>query len=112
MRHKAIDYVRILRQHSHIQEISVNTIHEEEHPVLLDSWGEAWQSIVNTQVRAALLQIPVEQRIVIILAYFQGWTHANIAETYGLPMGTVKGRIRQGLLHLKRALAQMGIDEA
>ncbi len=111
VRNKAIDYVRILSHRSNIQVISVNTIREEQHPVLPDSWDEAWQSIVSTQIRTALLLIPTEQQMVIVLAYFQGWTHAEIAKTYGLPIGTVKGRIRQGLLHLKRALVLMGIDE-
>ncbi len=112
VKHKAIDYIRVLRRRSHVQEISVDTIHEEEHPIQPDSWGEAWQSIMSTKVRTALLQIPAQQRMVIDLVYFQGWTHAQIAETYRLPLGTVKGRIRHGLFNLKRALAHIGIDES
>ncbi len=57
------------------------------------------------------MKIPAEQRMVIELAYFQGWTHTEIAEGCQIPLGTVKARMRLGLSHLKRFLEQMGIDE-
>jgi DNA-directed RNA polymerase specialized sigma24 family protein len=41
----------------------------------------------------------------------QGWTHSEIAEGCQKPLGTVKARMRLGLQHMKRALAQMGINE-
>ena len=63
------------------------------------------------QIRAALMKIPPEQRLVIELAYFQGWTHSEIAEGTQIPLGTVKARMRLGLLHLKQVLIEMGIDE-
>lgn len=60
---------------------------------------------------APLLTIPPEQRQAIELAYFQGWTHREIANGTQAPLGTVKARIRLGLRHLKHALEQMGLDE-
>ncbi len=45
------------------------------------------------------------------LAYFQGWTHTEIAEGVQIPLGTVKARLRLGLIHLKHALEQVGMDE-
>jgi DNA-directed RNA polymerase specialized sigma24 family protein len=57
------------------------------------------------------MQIPLEQRKVIALAYFLGWTQSEIAQEYGIPLGTVKARMRLGLLHLKQALVQMGFTE-
>ena len=57
------------------------------------------------------MKIPAEQRLVIELAYFQGWTHAEIAEGTQIPLGTIKARMRLGLIHLKEILIQMGIDE-
>ena len=57
------------------------------------------------------MKIPTEQRLVIELAYFQGWTHAEIAEGTETPLGTVKARMRLGLHHLKRVLEEMGMDE-
>jgi RNA polymerase sigma-70 factor, ECF subfamily len=53
------------------------------------------------QVLAALSQIPAPQRQVIELAYYQGWTHTEIAAATGLSLGTVKTRLRLGLSKLK-----------
>jgi RNA polymerase sigma-70 factor (ECF subfamily) len=57
------------------------------------------------QVRTALNELPGEQRQVIELAYFGGFTHTQIAEMLGLPPGTVKGRMRLGLSKLRVSLA-------
>lgn len=57
------------------------------------------------QVRAALTTLPDEQRRVIELAYFGGFSHTQIAELLGLPAGTVKGRMRLGLTKMRLALA-------
>jgi RNA polymerase sigma-70 factor (ECF subfamily) len=57
------------------------------------------------QVRAALITVPEEQRRVIELAYFGGFSHTQIAELLGLPAGTVKGRMRLGLAKMRLALA-------
>ena len=48
-------------------------------------------------VRGALGDLPSEQSEVIGLAYFGGFTHTEIAEMLGMPLGTVKGRMRLGL---------------
>lgn len=56
-------------------------------------------------VRTALEELPGEQRQVIELAYFGGFTHTQIAEMLGLPAGTVKGRMRLGLSKLRVSLA-------
>ena len=53
----------------------------------------------------ALSALSAEQRDLIELAYFQGMTHAELAERFGLPLGTVKTRVRNGLLTLRRELA-------
>jgi RNA polymerase sigma factor (sigma-70 family) len=56
------------------------------------------------QVLTALEQIPEEQRQVIELAYYQGLSHSEIAELTGISLGTVKTRIRLGLVKLRMAL--------
>jgi RNA polymerase sigma-70 factor (ECF subfamily) len=48
--------------------------------------------------------LPAEQRQVIELAYFGGFTHVQIAEMLELPAGTVKGRMRLGLTKMRMAL--------
>ena len=55
-------------------------------------------------MRRALLDLPEAQRRTIELAYFGGYTHAELAEIMGVPLGTVKGRMRIGLQKLRRAL--------
>jgi RNA polymerase sigma-70 factor, ECF subfamily len=57
-------------------------------------------------VRTALDELPRDQRQVIELAYFGGFSHAQIAAALGLPAGTVKGRMRLGLSKLRIALAE------
>jgi RNA polymerase sigma-70 factor, ECF subfamily len=57
-------------------------------------------------VRMALDELPSEQRKVIELAYFGGFTHTQIAEMLGLPAGTVKGRMRLGLSKLRLVLGE------
>jgi RNA polymerase sigma-70 factor, ECF subfamily len=56
-------------------------------------------------VQAALQGLPQDQRQVIELAYFGGFTHSQIAEILGLPAGTVKGRMRLGLSKLRISLS-------
>jgi RNA polymerase sigma-70 factor, ECF subfamily len=56
------------------------------------------------QVRMALEQLPPDQRRVIELAYFGGFSHSQIAEMLELPPGTVKGRMRLGLTKLRLVL--------
>jgi RNA polymerase sigma-70 factor, ECF subfamily len=58
------------------------------------------------QVRRALEELPPDQRQVIELAYFGGFTHSQIAEMLQLPAGTVKGRMRLGLTKLRLALGE------
>jgi RNA polymerase sigma-70 factor, ECF subfamily len=109
--HRTIDYLRRERRRSNLQEAPIEEAELNESVAHPDAWNAAWQSVKSSQVRAALMQIPTEQRLVIELAYFQGWTHSEIAAGTQIPLGTIKARMRLGLLHLKQALMQMGIDE-
>ena len=111
LRHRTFDYLRALRRRSILQEVRWEQVEEDEQPILPDAWDEAWRSIPGSQVRAALMQIPLQQRSVIALAYFQGWTQSEIVQENGIPLGTVKARMRLGLLHLKQAFDRMGFTE-
>ena len=55
-------------------------------------------------VREKLQELPAEQRQVVELAYFGGFSHTQIAEMLGLPAGTVKGRMRLALTKMRIAL--------
>jgi RNA polymerase sigma-70 factor, ECF subfamily len=56
------------------------------------------------RVKAALENLPKEQRAAIELAYFEGLTHSEIAQRTGDPLGTVKTRLRSAIETLKRNL--------
>lgn len=73
--------------------------------------SEAIRHETSSRVRGALRELPDEQSEVIGLAYFGGFTHAEIAAMLGAPLGTVKGRMRLGLEKVRIALAEgMGVD--
>jgi RNA polymerase sigma-70 factor, ECF subfamily len=60
----------------------------------------------GTLVRSALQEIPQEQRQALELAFFSGLTHEQIAERLATPLGTIKARIRRGLLRLRDSLKE------
>ena len=109
--HRTIDYLRAVRRRAGLKEITWEEVEQDERTAFPDVWEEALRSVQSAQLRAALRNIPSEQRMVIELAYFQGWTHSEIAEGCEIPLGTVKARMRLGLSHLRLQLAQMGVDE-
>jgi RNA polymerase sigma-70 factor (ECF subfamily) len=66
-------------------------------------WGERAAAI-----QEAMSALPLLQRLAVELAFFEGLTHAEIAEQLEVPLGTVKTRVRQGLLRLRDRLASAG----
>jgi RNA polymerase sigma-70 factor (ECF subfamily) len=78
--------------------------------------GEELFSVVSDaieaeQVRQAVAALPPDQSQPILLAYFGGLTHQEIADQTGTPLGTVKSRMRLGLQKLRAALEQqMNLD--
>jgi RNA polymerase sigma-70 factor, ECF subfamily len=63
-------------------------------------------------VRSALASLPEEQLSVVRLAFFDDLSHSQISEQIGLPLGTVKSRIRLGITRLRRSLEAGGVAEA
>jgi RNA polymerase sigma-70 factor, ECF subfamily len=76
----------------------------ERMPAPEDTAGEVQSHEDAAEVRTALNDLPADQRQVIELAYFGGFTHTQIASMLQLPAGTVKGRMRLGLTKLRMAL--------
>ena len=65
---------------------------------------QAVENAVSSEIRGALGELPSDQRKVIELAYFGGFTHTEIASMLDTPVGTVKGRMRLGLQKLRNEL--------
>jgi RNA polymerase sigma-70 factor, ECF subfamily len=77
-----------------------------------DMDNEAWDLALSDHVARALEGLPVQERRVIELAYFEGQTYVEVARTLGQPEGTVKSRIRQGMRRMRSALVEAGIEGA
>jgi RNA polymerase sigma-70 factor (ECF subfamily) len=73
---------------------------------------EALSAEARSRVREALDQLPLVQRLAIELAFFEGLTHVEIAERLEIPLGTIKTRIRLGLMKLKDAFVEAGYEHA
>jgi RNA polymerase sigma-70 factor (ECF subfamily) len=100
--HRAIDVVRRRRPTADLP------AGEDAPPppelTLPDVWPEVVASIDRDTVHAALSSLSEVQREAIELAYFGGLTQIEIAERTNAPLGTVKSRIRLGLLSMRRAI--------
>jgi len=111
LHHRTIDYLRSVRHRAVMKEGPLEAIDLDEKLAFPDVWDAVWQSVQSAQIRAALMEMSPKQRLVIELAYFQGWTHVEMAQTLQIPLGTVKARVRLGLIHLRQLLTQMGLSE-
>ena len=72
--------------------------------VVPDLWDDVVGRLDAVAVRQALARVPAAQREVLELAYFAGRTQQEIATQVGIPLGTVKSRVRLGLLALRAEL--------
>ena len=96
-RNRAIDVLRKRPMEEDIDELPIST------GVNLED--EAAERLAMAKVRGALAALPQEQRKLLEMAFFEGMTHSEIAAKTGEPLGTVKTRIRAGLLALRKAFA-------
>lgn len=106
--HKAIDALRVKRGQV-ARQVSVDLAEIEKTGA--DVSERVLQSLNRDEVRAALAAVPDDQRRAIEMAYYEGLTHLEIAEALGLPLGTVKSRLRLGLEKMRSALRAGSGDE-
>jgi RNA polymerase sigma-70 factor, ECF subfamily len=78
----------------------------EQRPAEAHTEEEAIRHETADEVRGAIGELPGDQSKVIQLAYFGGFSHSEIAEMLGVPLGTVKGRMRLGLEKIRNELAE------
>ncbi len=104
VRNRAIDRVRMRKRRAEILHESATEIH----PPAGDAGGgpadRLWFAEKSGAVRAALAALAPEQRTALELAYFGGLTQQEISARLNEPLGTIKARIRRGLLRLRETL--------
>lgn len=74
-----------------------------------DAWEAVSAHLERRQIREGFAQLPDAQRQTLELAYFGGYTHQEIAGQMGVPLGTVKGRMRMGLEKMRSFLQARGV---
>jgi RNA polymerase sigma-70 factor (ECF subfamily) len=81
-----------------------------DRPVLRDTEDDVITSLTSNEVRNALSQLPDAERSAIVLAYYGGHSYREVASVLGAPEGTIKSRIRSGLLKLSSLLGDEGSE--
>ena len=107
VRHRAIDYLRG-RAGRERQELELSS-EVAAHGVGADPWRDVAESLERQAVRQALATLPPDQRQVIELAYYGGYTQREIAEIVSVSLGTIKGRTRLALEKLSSYLLGRGL---
>jgi RNA polymerase sigma factor, sigma-70 family len=93
-RNRAIDAIRKRRPETDIDDVIIS--------VQPDMASDAERGLAMEKVRDAMESMAAPQRTALEMAYFEGLTHSEIAEKTGEPLGTIKTRIRTGLLSLRK----------
>jgi RNA polymerase sigma-70 factor, ECF subfamily len=106
VRNRGIDELRSIARRRQIRDTAKAMIPTSQ-PT--EAFAETWRNSQKTQVKEALRELPPEQLKVLELAYYSGHTHKEIAELLGLPLGTVKGRMRLGLKRIREYFNSRGI---
>jgi RNA polymerase sigma-70 factor (ECF subfamily) len=103
-RSRGIDRLRTLASRERVAEAGAREVSEE----ISDAATDALKSEQRGLVSDALAKLPDEQKRPIMLAYFDGLTQSEIATRLGAPLGTVKTRMRTGMIRLRELLAGQG----
>lgn len=107
-RNRAIDRLRARRRHRlKAERLRAETTGQDSLPPVEpnEAAHPGWQ--VHQQVHAAIEALPPDQLQVVRLAYFEGLTHSEIAGRLGIPLGTVKTRLRLALDKMRTGLASI-----
>jgi len=95
-RNRAIDVVRKRKPETDIEDVVI--------PLDCELEDETDRRRTVERLRVALADMPTTQRMALEMAFFQGLTHSEIAKLTGEPLGTIKTRIRAGLMALRKCV--------
>jgi len=99
-RSRGIDRLRSLGARERVAIAGAREPSDEVSDAVADAFKSEQRSLVNT----ALAQLPDEQKRPLMLAYFEGLTQSEIATKLGAPLGTVKTRMRAGLMKMRELI--------
>lgn len=102
-RHRAIDLTRSRRFRARAREDALDDARAAHSELAADEPADAL--VLRSVMGAALAALPGAQRQAIELGYYGGLSHSEIAQRLGEPVGTIKSRVRLGLLKLRELLA-------
>ena len=105
VRNRAIDVLRREAGRAPTVSLELETVPEQESR-FEPTDAEALRRAAGREVRGALAALPDDQVKVVQLAYFGGLSHSEIAEVLGMPLGTVKGRMRLAMEKMRATLAE------
>jgi RNA polymerase sigma-70 factor (ECF subfamily) len=105
-RNRAIDRVRAKRTRERTADSYEGERASDVAPRQADPNESAYAAELRTAIGRALAVLPEVQRTALELAYFGGLSHSEIAERLETPLGTVKARIRQGMIRLRDTLGE------
>ena len=103
-RHHAIDILRWQRSRPETDSLNWDGISLQDGPARHNIEENVELIAQREQVREALGQLPKEQRDVLVLAYFRGYTQSQISQALQQPLGTIKTRIRLAMQKLRKIL--------
>ncbi len=103
-RNKAIDRLRRVQRRNRLHDEIEQEAHIWDRIVENDSSDEASAHETNAIVRSAVIELSDDQRRAIELAFFSGLTQQEIARKLDQPLGTVKARIRRGMMKLRQII--------
>lgn len=81
---------------------SAKTDSIDDYVYTIDNQNKTELSIDSIGVKELMNDLAEEQRFILLKVYFEGFTHSEIAEEFGIPLGTVKTRLRSALKHLRK----------
>lgn len=110
-RHRAIDQLRRRGARPEQHSVAWAELAPGTEPAVNGPEQAAALAMERAHVREAMTRLSPEQKEVLALAYFQGLTQREIAEALGLPLGTVKTRIRLGMQKLREILREDGLAD-
>ncbi|MGI8732629.1 MAG: sigma-70 family RNA polymerase sigma factor [Pyrinomonadaceae bacterium] len=105
-RSRAIDRLRVLASRQRLADSAAQDATDEVSDAVADTLHAEQREIVGR----ALASLPEEQRRTLKLAYFEGLTQSEIAAQLGTPLGTVKTRMRAGMIKLRELLGEQRRD--